>query len=169
MIPSEVLGKLRPVPEDCSRGAVTVTKPSCEREAAAAHSPGERIPSSLVSRICGFEFDIKLPIHRRKKERSIRSQKMPSARSLALQASLEFKKERYSIRILQQASGYYCREWARRQGKTRKRMPKLAKPLTRQKSNYGFRTRNEIQRAGIHGRSPTGRRHLREQKQHKQR
>src|SRR5512134_2704206 len=60
MIPSDVFGKLRPVPEDCSRGAVTVTNPSFERAAAAAHNPGERIPSSLVNKICGRDFDIKL-------------------------------------------------------------------------------------------------------------
>src|ERR1041384_6895573 len=70
MIPSDVLGKLRPAPEDCSRGAVTVTNPSLEREAAAAHNPGERIPSSFVNRICGFEFDINIPENEtNKKER----------------------------------------------------------------------------------------------------
>jgi hypothetical protein len=69
MIPSEVLGKLRPVPEDWSRGAVTVTNPSFESEAAAAQSPGERIPSSFVSKICGLDFGIQFPIASNKKER----------------------------------------------------------------------------------------------------
>ena len=58
MIPSDVLGMLRPAPEDCSRGAVTVTNPSFERAAAAAHNPGDRIPSSFVNRICGLDFVI---------------------------------------------------------------------------------------------------------------
>src|SRR5262245_23261603 len=60
MIPSDVLGKLRPIPEDWSRGAVTVTYPSFESAAAAAQSPGERIPSSLVKRIFGFWFMLPL-------------------------------------------------------------------------------------------------------------
>ena len=44
-------GKLRPVPEDCTRGAITCTKPSSDRASAAAHKPGDSIPSSLVSKI----------------------------------------------------------------------------------------------------------------------
>src|SRR6185436_701777 len=62
MIPSDELGMLRPAPEDCSRGAVTVTNPSFEREAAAAHKPGDRIPSSFVRRICGLDLVISFPI-----------------------------------------------------------------------------------------------------------
>jgi hypothetical protein len=58
-MPSDVLGKLRPAPEDCSRGAVTVTNPIFEREAAAAHNPGERIPSSFVNKICGLDLNIR--------------------------------------------------------------------------------------------------------------
>jgi hypothetical protein len=60
MIPSEVLGRLRPIPEAWSRGAVTVTNPSLERAAAAAQRPGERMPSSFVKRICGFGVDISI-------------------------------------------------------------------------------------------------------------
>ena len=51
-----------------------------EREAAAAHNPGERIPSSLVNKICGFDFDINLPIFSKQKGAVNRSQKAPSAR-----------------------------------------------------------------------------------------
>src|SRR5574338_334361 len=81
MIPSDVFGKLRPAPEDCSRGAVTVTNPSLEREAAAAHSPGERIPSSLVNNICGFVLAISFPEVQNKKERITAPKKeAPSAR-----------------------------------------------------------------------------------------
>src|SRR3989304_2516393 len=81
MIPSDELGKLRPAPEDCSRGAVTVTKPSFERDAAAAHNPGGRIPSSLVNRICGFDFFISFPTaSAHKKERGSPPRKAPSAR-----------------------------------------------------------------------------------------
>src|SRR5574340_1771381 len=43
---------LRPAPENCWRGAATVTNPRVERASAAAHSPGDSIPSSLVSKIC---------------------------------------------------------------------------------------------------------------------
>src|ERR1051325_6947798 len=81
MIPSDVLGKLRPAPEACSRGAVTVTNPSFESAAAAAHSPGERIPSSFVNKICGFDFGIDIQeIKNKQKGAAIRSIKAPSAR-----------------------------------------------------------------------------------------
>src|SRR6266498_3961129 len=93
MIPSDVLGKLRPAPEDCSRGAVTVTNPSFEREAAAAHNPGERIPSSFVNKICGFDFGIHFPeVSNKQKGAVIRSQKRrprrdSNTRPIAPQAS----------------------------------------------------------------------------------
>src|SRR5687767_1285477 len=81
MIPSDELGRLRPAPEDCSRGAVTVTNPSFESEAAAAHNPGERIPSSFVNRICGFDFVMYFPTGICKQKGAvIRSQKGASAR-----------------------------------------------------------------------------------------
>src|SRR6266545_5910189 len=80
MIPSDVFGKLRPAPEDCSRGAVTVTNPSFERAEAAAHNPGERIPSSFVNRICGFDFGIYFVTAFKQKGADNRSQKAPSAR-----------------------------------------------------------------------------------------
>ena len=50
-VPSELLGMLRPAPENWSRGAATCTKPRADRACAAAHKPGDWIPSSLVSRI----------------------------------------------------------------------------------------------------------------------
>src|SRR3972149_5684057 len=53
MAPADAGGMLRPAPEDCSRGAATLTKPRRERASAAAQSPGERIPSSFVRRIWG--------------------------------------------------------------------------------------------------------------------
>ncbi len=58
MIPLEVLGRLRPIPEDCSFGAAIVTCPSDARVRAAAHNPGERIPSSLVKSICVVFIDV---------------------------------------------------------------------------------------------------------------
>ncbi len=54
MMPLEVFGRLRPKPEDCSLGAATVTCPSEPSAPAAAQSPGERMPSSLVRRIGGL-------------------------------------------------------------------------------------------------------------------
>ena len=38
---------LRPAPEDCSRGAATLTKPRRESASAAAQSPGERIRAEV--------------------------------------------------------------------------------------------------------------------------
>ncbi len=49
---------LRPAPDDCSRGAATVTNPISESASAAAHKAGERIPSSLVSRIRGRSLSV---------------------------------------------------------------------------------------------------------------
>src|SRR5688572_25283927 len=54
-------GRLRPIPDCCSRGATTSKSPIPTNASTTVHKPGEEMPSSLVNRMRGvMECDMPL-------------------------------------------------------------------------------------------------------------